>query len=709
MADPIELQNLLADERERIEEHKKNYQILKSQHQRLQDEFNVVQTDFKSSLEESQMMKEKYTQLIEQLRRDLMQRGAELEEAKSQIISKQKLEILKLEFADDYDSPYKRKLIAAEEELEFVRSDLTKLKYDYSFLKSEYEHQTVERERILAEQNFRHDTEVKALRKEKEVLVNRQNKASKIDAEKSMQLQRENTQLNAKLKNLISEIEELRAQKEHVGLQNDQVCRLQQKQLNEHNVNCKALEAEKQTLKGHVESLQKEIRESLDNQNILSSRVHELERENVTYKGKATEAEHLCKVEITNIKMQMLRERGNLERERDRLLNEIEELKTQLEISQHEADSKTQLIVDKEREIVKRVQAAREEEWKKLNEIDNERLQYETKLQEMERRRIDEDNHTANEKQKLEERLRQSEIEKDDLERAVVNLKSKISQIESVTHQVEQERKENSDLKNQLNRLETEFGSYISSEQQLMQDNDELQINIKRLEKEILKIKENAKQDFENLEKKCDQERIVWAEDRSNLLHRLSQTENQLSTSSTELRRMNDLQAKKKHQYSALVSKMKNKLKLYQVKKEELEIERDALKKCIPSEQHNRIKKQLNDLLRRHRDFRHLLLTGNPSETAAEEKQGTSFNSDSALLVGSDRLNSTFLDYEKDLMDIKTRVDELEEAQMKQTIALKQNLVRSISPVLSSTDVEDDKDNGTEKDNVNSEELSSPA
>lgn len=64
---------------------------------------------------------------------------------------------------------------------------------------------------------------------------------------------------------------------------------------------------------------------------------------------------------------------------------------------------------------------------------------------------------------------------------------------------------------------------------------------------------------------------------------------------------------------------------------------------------------------------------------------------------------------EKDLMEIKTRVDELEEAQMKQTIALKQNLVRAISPVLSSSEVDDDKDNGTEKDNVNSDEISSPA
>lgn len=89
---------------------------------------------------------------------------------------------------------------------------------------------------------FFHGFKVKALRKEKECLVQRQNKSSKVDAEKMMQLQRENTQLSAKLKNAINEIEEIRAQKEHIGLQNDQVCRLQQKQLNDHNVNCKALE-----------------------------------------------------------------------------------------------------------------------------------------------------------------------------------------------------------------------------------------------------------------------------------------------------------------------------------------------------------------------------------------------------------------------------------------------------------------------------------
>lgn len=86
--------------------------------------------------------------------------------------------------------------------------------------------------------------------------------------------------------------------------------------------------------------------------------------------------------------------------------------------------------------------------------------------------------------------------------------RSKIAQIESVTHQMEHERKENSDLKNQLNRLETEFGSYISSEQQLLQDNEELQTTIKRMEKEIQKIKDSSKLDSENLEKKYDQEVI---------------------------------------------------------------------------------------------------------------------------------------------------------------------------------------------------------
>ena len=51
----------------------------------------------------------------------------------------------------------------------------------------------------------------------------------------------------------------------------------------------------------------------------------------------------------------------------------LTELKSQLEIAQHTLDQQSVLVADKEREGVKRVQAAREEEWAKLHTVQNEK------------------------------------------------------------------------------------------------------------------------------------------------------------------------------------------------------------------------------------------------------------------------------------------------------------------------------------------------
>ena len=51
----------------------------------------------------------------------------------------------------------------------------------------------------------------------------------------------------------------------------------------------------------------------------------------------------------------------------------VVELKSQLEISQHTLDQQSGLVAEKERECVKRVQGAREEEWNKLHQVENEK------------------------------------------------------------------------------------------------------------------------------------------------------------------------------------------------------------------------------------------------------------------------------------------------------------------------------------------------
>ena len=51
----------------------------------------------------------------------------------------------------------------------------------------------------------------------------------------------------------------------------------------------------------------------------------------------------------------------------------ITDLKSQIDIGKHSVSQQALALVEKERESVKRVQAAREEEWHKLHAIENEK------------------------------------------------------------------------------------------------------------------------------------------------------------------------------------------------------------------------------------------------------------------------------------------------------------------------------------------------
>ena len=75
-------------------------------------------------------------------------------------------------------------------------------------------------------------------------------------------------------------------------------------------------------MKKQVESLQREISNTTEFQTDVTQKCHGLEKENLVLKNRAEEAEHQGRLEVTNIRMEMLKERGELERQRDRLANE---------------------------------------------------------------------------------------------------------------------------------------------------------------------------------------------------------------------------------------------------------------------------------------------------------------------------------------------------------------------------------------------------
>jgi len=76
-------------------------------------------------------------------------------------------------------------------------------------------------------------------------MISRQQSTSVGDTQHLRTVQRENVTLNLKVKGLLTELEEIRAQREHAGFQSDSVSRLQNKQLVENQAAIKALDVSK--------------------------------------------------------------------------------------------------------------------------------------------------------------------------------------------------------------------------------------------------------------------------------------------------------------------------------------------------------------------------------------------------------------------------------------------------------------------------------
>jgi len=70
------------------------------------------------------------------------------------------MESMKLQAQGELEKSYREQLAQVDRELDKFRGENKKLKYDYNFLKSEFEHSRQEQQRIIEEMTLRNEAEV---------------------------------------------------------------------------------------------------------------------------------------------------------------------------------------------------------------------------------------------------------------------------------------------------------------------------------------------------------------------------------------------------------------------------------------------------------------------------------------------------------------------------------------------------------------------
>lgn len=645
--------------------HKTNYEKLKEENRRLQDEYNSLEEEIRRTIEESKIVQEKYKSMYEDSRREVADKQAMLEELRNKTVTPQKLDMIKMQVSDELERTYREKYQKQEAEIEELRTQCNKYKHELFFLKSEYEHEQAESRQILAEMKLQHDAEVTNLRKERESTIIKIQSEGSQDSQRVRVLQRENAQLHLKIKGLMTEMDEVRAQREKVSSESESLVRIQSKQISEHQATIKSLEAERESLRRQVETLSRDFSGTADTHNKLSLRIHELEKENMVYKNRAEEVTHKSKVDLTNLKMDMLKQRGDLERERDKLANLVDDLQVKLDIARHTTQQQDQALVDKERDCVRRVQAAREEEFEKFAKVENEKLELETKIQEIERRKIDEDANRQAAREKMEERIAVAMDAKDSAEKELLVIQSKLSHQQALMDQLDRERTENSELKSKIVKLETELSTYLSSEHDMTDETIRMRNQVELLREELKLTKEQYNKAHDNHERILAQSKSALVDEKTRLELRVQELEDKLADATKKYAKAVSVYKKYKSKSCKVIENLKYKCQILDAKREELELEKKALQSCVPQDTYNNLKKQLKDLQRRHNEFRKVIVSQGIQHVPIGEMSFASINLDATVLPNYS-FNEQERRHQEDLKLLRQRLDLLDDNQQQQ-------------------------------------------
>ncbi|XP_021543004.1 centrosomal protein of 83 kDa isoform X1 [Neomonachus schauinslandi] len=663
-----EFQKMLIDERLRCAHHKTNYQTLKAEHTRLQDEYIKSRHELKRLLNEKQTDQEKFQLLLEELRGELVEKTKDLEEMKLQVLTPQKLELLQAQIQQELETPMRERFRNLDEEVEKYRTEYNKLRYEHTFLKSEFEHRKEEFARILEEEKIKYESAIANLEKDKEELLNQLLKVDPPGESKRTELlARENVHLCQKLKGLEAEVAELRAEKENSGAQVENAQRIQVRQLAEMQATVRSLEAEKQSAKLQAERLEKELQSSSEQNTVLISKLHKAEREINTLTSKVKELKHSNKLEITDIKLEAARAKSELERERNKIQSELDGLQSDNEILKSAVEHHKALLVEKDRELIRKVQAAKEEGYQKLVVLQDEKIELENRLADLEKMKVEHDVWRQSEKDQCEEKLRASQMAEELARRELQSIRLKLQQQIVNIENAEKEKNENSDLKQQISSLQIQVTSLAQSKNELLNSNQMLKEMVERLKQECRNLRSQAEKAQLEVERTLEEKQIQWLEEKHKLQERITDREEKYNQAKEKLQRAAIAQKKRKSLHENKLKRLQEKVEVLEAKREELETENQVLnRQNVPFEEYTRLQKRLKDIQRRHNEFRSLILVPNIPPTASVNP--VSFQS-LAMVPGMDLSFPPHMQeeqHQRELSLLRKRLEELETTQRKQ-------------------------------------------
>jgi len=607
--DATELQKLLIDERMRCESHKTNYQLLKEQHTKLQNELVKCEEELTDVHRSKKLLlneQENKNNIIQKLERKLELKLQELEVTKTQIVNPNKLEAIKGEISKELEGPIKDYMITMDKEVEKYRTEYNKIRHEFTMLQANADHIKKKQVRDIEEQRMRHQAELSTLEYERDGLKKKlQEVACSTDDNDNqlLQLKKMKTHLEQRVCILQEEVDEERKLREN---KNRDMSSLQQSYFQDTakiEANLKAVEMECKSLESQCDRYKQELQASNEKIFILSQDLQQANKQSAFLREELDESLHRIKLTEGEHKMSLLKVTGKLKRENDSICAKNNDLETKLELQKNAVEELEKELEKVEKINKTKIQKEIKIEWEKNNTLSNEKSNLEQHILDLKQRLQDDKNHNNEKLEKLNEEVHNKECALNSTLKDYNILKDKFQDLETECCNVTRQMQDNEHLKHQLAEKECLINDACKHQkvvqdecdkykQQLKVVRNEIELMRKKADDEIYQVKTSLQKNKENFV--CEKQKI----------------QNSLKELKYVLKKVNCEKEKTKINYKKLkmncfkkIQSLCNENEILKAEQEKLQIQIKAGKHGVSMEEHNRVRSELRDMKRKMSQF----------------------------------------------------------------------------------------------------------
>ncbi|KAJ3075084.1 Centrosomal protein of 83 kDa [Podochytrium sp. JEL0797] len=519
---------------------------------------------------------------------------------KKRVADPKELDVIRLQIASDLESVYEKKIEKLEQETEKFKHIIFSLKRENELMREDAHNKVATSVNVTKDIHTQHVEEISAFESKIKELQGCLDLMA--DSDQVRNLQRENTELQLKLQNVTSELEEVRSRKELATIEHEQKERLVHRRLLEETANAKTIRIEKDTLMVKVNALQEEVRSLKKFHETAAEEAAMSKKEVLKVKSLLEESRHHASIELNDVRVTQMKAVKMME-------IQIAEFKTKMMDAEINLTNATTTIADLrarlasgEQNKIQKVREAHEEESGRVNKLFAEKAALEHQIAELQK--------LLDQVHRTEENMRR------DLDEEITRLKRTQNSHVSANNTLTSENKAlSSEVSNLAAQLHTEqsrqkeladrLQTALLEKSEFNHEIDTLNDRIVHLEESLQGTRMESVQKDENLAKEeqafkhnLDLYRSTWASEREKLraqVSMLSADNIRLSEEEVGLRRKSKLKASDQQNQEIFITKttqMKRKVNSLKTENQRLVAVLEASQKQEQSRQAEVARKQ---------------------------------------------------------------------------------------------------------------------